>query len=161
MVFWYVKMFYHQGLSCVILMLNSTLLPGNFHWKIWMISRVKDLLHMTEKLNQLQKSGAFLEHLFFTFTCKCLRLICPDLYLSRCLTWVFCYDNKETYCSQWDTRVHHMNPVSWSRTKKKKSMALFIKNLEHVQLIGVPWGKICDSHKTCAISPYDKTSHNQ
>lgn len=45
--------------------------------------------------------------------------------------------------------------------KKKKSMALFIKNLEHVQLIGVPWGKICDSHKTCAISPYDKTSHNQ
>lgn len=31
--------------------------------------------------------------------------------------------------------------------KKKKSMALFIKNLEHVQLISVPWGKICDMIK--------------
>lgn len=132
MVFWYVKMFYHQGLSCVMLMLSSTLLPGNFHWKIWITSRAKDLLHMTEKLNQLQKFAAFLELLFFTFTCKCLRLIWPDLYPSTYLAVTI----KKPYCSQWDTRVHYTNSVSWSRPKekKKKSMALFIKNIEHVQL---------------------------
>lgn len=87
------------------------------------------------KTESTQEFGAFLELLFFTFTWKFLRLICPDLYPSRCLTWVVCYDNKETYCCQCDARVHHMNPVSWSRPKKKKkSMALSIKSIEDVQL---------------------------
>lgn len=67
MIFWYVKMFYHQGLCYVTLVLNSTLLQGNFHWKNWMTSRVKNLLHMTEKLNLLQTFGAFVELLFFHF----------------------------------------------------------------------------------------------
>lgn len=97
---------------------------------------------MTEKLNQPQKFGAFLELLFFTFTCKCLRLICPDLYPSSSLTGVVCCDNKETYCSQWDTRVHSHGSSFMIKAKKKKNAWLcLLKILSMYKYTSIPWGE--------------------
>lgn len=76
----------------------------------------------------------------FTFTCKCLRLICPDLYPSSSLTWVVCCDNKEAYCSQWNTRVHS-HGSSFMIKEKKKAWLFLLKNLSIYKYINLTCGE--------------------
>lgn len=129
-IFWYVKVFYHQGLHYVMLVWNSTLLQGNFHWKNWMTSKVKDLLHMTEELNWFQKFGASVGPLFCVFPCKYVRMafqVCIRQAISH--EWFAVTVRKPTAISRMLGSF-----TCFMMKAKKKNTVLLIRSLEHIQI---------------------------
>jgi len=127
-----------------------------------MTSSVKDLLHKTEKLNQLQKFGAFFKLLFFTSVCKWLQIVCPDLYPSNSLTCVVCCDNKEACCRRWDMRVYsHGSSFMITAKKIKKIWLCLLKILSVYKYTSVPGRETMTAIKAYAISTYKKKSKSQ